>query len=197
MKIILGTASPQRRQVFESMGYEFTVMTADIDEKAIRFENPKELTIALAKAKAETIFLRVSSPCLLITADQVIMWKDEMREKPEGEEQARHYLATLHEFPCHIVNGIVVTNTETGKQVTANDISIVRFKQIPDDVITNLIQEGKVFGWAGGFATEDPVFIPYIETIQGEEGSGRGLPKNLTEQLIKEAHNSALSRTRK
>ncbi len=40
MNIILGTASPQRRQVFESMSYEFTAITADIDEKAIRFESP-------------------------------------------------------------------------------------------------------------------------------------------------------------
>lgn len=187
MKIILGTASPQRRQVFESMGYEFTVMTADINEKAIRFENPKELTIALAKAKAAAILPRVSSPALLITADQVIMWKDEMREKPENKEQARYYLATLHEAPsCH-VNGIAVTNTETGKQVTANDTSIIRFKKIPDEVITNLIQDGRVFGWAGGFTTKDPAFIPYIEAMQGDEGSGRGLPKNLTKQLIQEA----------
>ncbi|KAM1012490.1 hypothetical protein ACFX2C_042734 [Malus domestica] len=43
------------------MGYEFTVVTADIDEKSIRTEKPEELVLVLAKAKADAIISKLQS----------------------------------------------------------------------------------------------------------------------------------------
>nr|POF03489.1 hypothetical protein CFP56_52052 [Quercus suber] len=37
------------------MGYEFTIMSADIDEKCIRKEKPEDLVMALAEAKVDAI----------------------------------------------------------------------------------------------------------------------------------------------
>ncbi|KAA0041604.1 maf-like protein [Cucumis melo var. makuwa] len=54
-KIILGSSSVARRKILSEMGYEFTIMSADIDEKAIRKEKPEELVVALAEAKADAI----------------------------------------------------------------------------------------------------------------------------------------------
>ncbi|KAL3378021.1 hypothetical protein AABB24_004117, partial [Solanum stoloniferum] len=50
-KIILGSSSMARRKILADMGYEFTVMGADIDEKRIRKDNAEELVVALAEAK--------------------------------------------------------------------------------------------------------------------------------------------------
>ncbi|XP_052115938.1 uncharacterized protein LOC107483234 isoform X1 [Arachis duranensis] len=77
-KIILGSSSVARRKILSEMGYEFTKMTADIDEKSIRKETPEELVMALAEAKAEAIlqklpvddYLKDAEPTLLITCDQ-------------------------------------------------------------------------------------------------------------------------------
>ncbi|XP_016647737.1 PREDICTED: maf-like protein DDB_G0281937 [Prunus mume] len=55
-KIILGSASVARRKILAEMGYEFTVMTADIDEKCIRKEKPEELVLVLAQAKVWSSF---------------------------------------------------------------------------------------------------------------------------------------------
>ena len=73
MKIILGSQSKGRRHVLESMGYEFGVMSSNIDEKAIRFNDPQKLTIALAHAKADALLPRIQEPALLITSDQVVL----------------------------------------------------------------------------------------------------------------------------
>ncbi|XLS54359.1 hypothetical protein HN51_004114 [Arachis hypogaea] len=51
LQIILGSSSVARRKILSEMGYEFTKMTADIDEKSIRKETPEELVMALAEAK--------------------------------------------------------------------------------------------------------------------------------------------------
>ncbi|XP_020700399.1 7-methyl-GTP pyrophosphatase isoform X1 [Dendrobium catenatum] len=77
-KIILGSSSSSRRQILSDMGYEFSIMAADIDEKQIRMEKPEELVMALAEAKADAIisklqineFTEKDEPTLLITADQ-------------------------------------------------------------------------------------------------------------------------------
>ncbi|GKV04856.1 hypothetical protein SLEP1_g16955 [Rubroshorea leprosula] len=50
-KIILGSSSIARRKILAEMGYEFTTMTAGIDEKVVRKETPEELVVALAEAK--------------------------------------------------------------------------------------------------------------------------------------------------
>ncbi|XP_009772917.1 uncharacterized protein [Nicotiana sylvestris] len=81
-KIILGSSSMARRKILADMGYDFTVMTADIDEKSIRKENAEELVVALAEAKADAIMSRLETtdhleenthPTLLITADTIFL----------------------------------------------------------------------------------------------------------------------------
>lgn len=56
--------------------------TADIDEKAIRRENPEELVVAIAQAKADEIISKLGGqsqfahdpqPTLLITSDTVLL----------------------------------------------------------------------------------------------------------------------------
>ncbi|KAM1434546.1 hypothetical protein ACFX2I_042614 [Malus domestica] len=77
-KIILGSASIARRKILAEMGYEFTVVTADIDEKSIRTGKPEELVLVLAKAKADAIISKLQSinnqekdaePTIVIAAD--------------------------------------------------------------------------------------------------------------------------------
>ena len=187
MKLILGTASKQRRDVFEKMGYkEFEVLAADIDERVIRLEDPKELTIALAKAKAKAIMQRIDEPAILITADQVISWANTIREKPQSREEAKEFLMSYHQVPAFIVNGVVVTNTESGKQAQGNDYTKVVFDKIPEDVAEEMVEELDVFTWAGGFAVKEPAFKPYIKNLEGLAGSSRGLPEKLTKELIAE-----------
>jgi len=64
------------------MGYEFTTMTADIDEKGIRREKPEELVMVLAEAKADAILSKLkimdykdSDPTLLLTSDIVYCFR--------------------------------------------------------------------------------------------------------------------------
>ncbi len=71
----------------ESMGYDFEVMASDIDEKKIRFDDPKKMTLALAVAKAENLLAKIKEPAILITTDLVVICSNKIREKPENAEQ--------------------------------------------------------------------------------------------------------------
>lgn len=92
-QIILGTQSVSRRAVVDELAQQFAFkvssITADIDEKAIRTPDPKDLVMMLAHAKARAIAKKLKDsgsyikPGYLVTCDQVMTLSCN-RWSPEG-----------------------------------------------------------------------------------------------------------------
>lgn len=186
MKIILGSQSPQRQTLLRNAGYDFTIMTADIDEKSIRSDNFEQLPLIIARAKSDALLPAIKDPTILITSDTVVIYNGELREKPESEGQAFSFLKTYPLYPAEIVSAVVVINTSTHKKAEGFDKASVHFKDIPDDIIRQLIKKERVLNAAGGFTIEDPLLKPYIERIVGNKDTVLGLPVKLTQKLINE-----------
>ena len=183
-KIILGSGSRARKEVLQKLGYDFEIMAADIDERAIRDSDPKKLTSKLANAKALILLEKINFPALLITADQVVNYNGVIREKPETPQEARNFLKSYEKFPAETINTVVVTDTASGRKIEASDNAKIYFKKIPDNIIEQLITEANVFKQAGGFSIWDPLVKPYIQRIEGEEESIMGLPAKITKELL-------------
>ncbi|KAF7052449.1 hypothetical protein CFC21_060545 [Triticum aestivum] len=153
--------------------------SADIDEKAIRREKPEELVKALAEAKADAIQLNLRNrdsrdlPTLLITSDQVKVSKGMIRERPTSTEEAREFIKGYSGDVAFAVNYILVTNLSTGGRKGGWDIPEVK--------------EGGMTCVAGGLRLMHPSSLPFIKELVGTMDSVRGLPKNLTEKLIRES----------
>ncbi|XP_012071862.1 7-methyl-GTP pyrophosphatase isoform X7 [Jatropha curcas] len=195
-KIILGSSSIARRKILAEMGYEFTVTTADIDEKCIRKEKPEELVMALAEAKADAILSKLRADnnqendgelSILIAADTVVVYEGSIREKPSSEEEARQFLKGYSGGHAATVSSVLVTNLKTGFRKVEWDRVEIYFHEIPDEVIEKLIEEGLVLRVAGGLIIEHPLILPYVKEVVGTTDSVMGLPKALTEKLMKEA----------
>eukprot|EP00252_Welwitschia_mirabilis_P002807 TRINITY_DN1279_c0_g1_i4.p1 TRINITY_DN1279_c0_g1~~TRINITY_DN1279_c0_g1_i4.p1 ORF type:complete len:204 (-),score=53.26 TRINITY_DN1279_c0_g1_i4:165-776(-) len=192
-QIILGSASEARQSVLREMGFDFNVITADIDEKAIRRHNAEDLVMALAEAKAEAIRRKLehmqdtqhtSKTTLLITADQVVVHEGLIKEKPSTEEEARQFIKGYLRAPACTVGSVLVSNLKTGMKKGGLDKAEVYFHPIPDEVIESLIKEGMVFKAAGGLLVEHPLTSPFVEAVVGTIDSVMGLPKELTQSLI-------------
>nr|KJB29568.1 hypothetical protein B456_005G107900 [Gossypium raimondii] len=147
-KIILGSSSLPRRKILTEMGYEFTLMSADIDEKGIRKEKPEELVMALAEAKADAILQRLpvgdyvkeAEPTLLITSDQVVVYEGVIREKPANEEEAHQFIKGYSGGHAATVGSVLVTNLKTGFRKGEWDRVEIHFHEIPDEVIEKLVR---------------------------------------------------------
>ena len=170
----------------QKAGYDFEVMAANIDEKAIRKENPEELVTDISNAKADTLLSQIKEPVILITSDQVILYKGEIREKPVGEVEATEFLRSYSEAPAMTLGATVVINTTTGKRVSGLQKTTVYFKPMPESFIKEYIASGQPFKGAGGFVIQDDVLAPYIDHIEGKIDSAAGLSMELLEKLIKE-----------
>ena len=184
MHIILGSQSLGRRELLSAMGYVFAVMPAHIDERAIRSADPGALTLALAHAKADALLPQIHEPALLITADQVVVWRGTIREKPAHAEEARTFLRGYAEGQAETVTAVVVTHTAMGVRQQGIDRATVWFRRIPEEVIDQVIARREVFAYAGGFSITDPLLSAYIERVDGTAESVIGLPTALTRHLI-------------
>jgi septum formation protein len=65
-RVVLGSSSSSRRAIFDELvaefsGLSYTVVTADIDEKALRDPLPERLVTALAHAKADAIVAKLTT----------------------------------------------------------------------------------------------------------------------------------------
>eukprot|EP00878_Enallax_costatus_P003604 GHUV01003818.1.p1 GENE.GHUV01003818.1~~GHUV01003818.1.p1 ORF type:complete len:137 (+),score=10.67 GHUV01003818.1:628-1038(+) len=104
-RIILGTASSSRRAIMDSLAekyaFRYEVLKADIDEKAIRHDEPRQLVMSLAHAKADTLMQQLQEESkgagdgrpatFLITCDQVVVHDGQIREKPEDIAEVHRY----------------------------------------------------------------------------------------------------------
>jgi septum formation protein len=186
MKIILGSGSPWRARILAEMGYNFEIMPPDIDEKAVRRDDPKELVLALAEAKARHLRPRIDKHSVLITSDQVVTCGGRMLEKPKDEAQAREFIALAGQHESETISSVMVVNTETGKEAKGIDIAKIWFKPIPEDVVDKIIAKGDIYRVSGGLDADDPLVRPFVVKREGTIDSILGLPKELTKRLLKE-----------
>ncbi|EKE01535.1 MAG: hypothetical protein ACD_21C00107G0013 [uncultured bacterium] len=184
MKIILGSKSPGRKQILTKIGYEFTIIDPNIDEKAIRNDDPEQLVSALAKAKAQAILPKINEPTILITSDQVVRCNGKILEKPKDQNEAREFLQMYMQHPAETITAVTVTNTLNKKQETGVDTAKIWFRPISETMIKKIASQEYVVHCAGGFSLGDPMLKKYIAKIDGTPESITGLPIELTQRLI-------------
>jgi septum formation protein len=93
--------------------------------------------------------------------------------------QARTFIKGYSNSFSSTVGSVLVTNLRTGKRAEGVDTAKIFFKDIPESIINQLIQEGGIFNCAGGLMIEHPLVTPLITKIHGTTDSIMGLPKVL------------------
>lgn len=184
-------------------------VSADIDEKAIRHEDPKELVMALAHAKADAILgdpvkraamlggTEDAGPAgvYLVTCDQVVVHRGRILEKPESEAEARAMIRGYAEAPAMTVGSTVVTEVRRGVRKARVDVATIQFVEggLQEADVDALIAEGEVFWCAGGLMVEHDRVQPYVCGIEGGMDSVMGLRKESVVELISQLLSSRSS----
>jgi len=191
MKIILGSSSKGRRDVITEVGYEFEVITPDIDEKVIHTDNPRDLPLAIAREKAKALKLKISNlvtdPALVIVGDQIVLCDGHVQGKPEDEKEARVFYERYNAgHPAETISALIVFNTQSGKSAEGVDCVKIYLKHLPEEMINSYISSGMGMSCSGAFGIEHEAIVPYIDRVEGDIDSVRGLPMKLLKSLIEE-----------
>ena len=175
MKIILASQSPFRKHALDILGLEYETIPSNIDESAIKHEDPKELAKMLSKAKALKI-AEDNPDSIIISADLLDVLHGEIIGKPEDIDQAKAMLRAFSGQTFEIVTGLVVYNTKTEKILATTEVCKVRFRELSDFEINDYVARFPVLKCAGGFEADG--LLRFAEYIEGNYNFKAAMPIN-------------------
>jgi MAF protein len=181
LPLLLGSASPRRREILARLGLPYTVSVAPGDEDAAQAHyqgSSHNLAQWTAAHKALMIFTRPEAlQHLVITADTTVILDDEILGKPRDEAHAREMLTALRGRWHEVVTGVVVSTLVNGQiqMRGANCITPVLMRPYSDAEIAAYIASGDPMDKAGAYGIQHTTFKP-AERIQGCYHNVVGLP---------------------
>lgn len=179
-KLILASGSPRRAEILSSVGWEFVIHVADINEDERPGESPTDYVVRLAREKAEAV--AVNYPVgIVLGADTTVVIDDQILAKPVDLEDARRMLRMLAGNWHEVLTGVaVVKNNAT---YSALQSTRVKFAQMSDSEINFLAERGDPLDKAGAYAVQAQAAL-FIEGIEGDYWNVVGLPVSLVYELI-------------
>ena len=184
--LILGSASPRRRELLSLITEDFTVRLADIDERAL--ENDLEqrhvpacqVSEELASAKAHAVFEMLDQDSrdssVVIGADTSVILDDVIYGKPESKEDAKRMLTNLSGRKHVVATGVSLVFEGGEKRFT--DVSLVEFYPLDDyqkNVIERYIESGDPMDKAGAYGIQSGGAL-LVRGIEGDFLNVVGLP---------------------
>lgn len=161
MRLILGSASPRRRELLAQIGVTpDEIRPADIDETPLKGEPPRDYALRLASEKAAAV--AAGDGDLVLTADTVVAVGRRILGKPADEAEAVRFLLLLSGRRHRVITGVALRH---GERVWSRRVEAqVKFKRLSDEEVSAYIRSGEWRGKAGGYAIQGigAAFIPWI-----------------------------------
>ena len=187
MKYILASASPRRKELLAKTGIEYTVIPSNVEENITKTE-PGEIVMELALLKASDVFDQYADgDTMIIGADTIVVYKDEILGKPKDINDARDMLSMLSDRTHQVFTGMALVSMQDGKKQikTFFERTDVTFYPITREDIDRYVESGDPFDKAGGYGIQTD-FAVHIREIHGDFNNVVGLPVGKLYQELKE-----------
>jgi len=179
LPIILASKSPRRQELMKSMNLEFKVILKEVDESYPEELLPAEIAIYIAKKKAAA-FTGDSRESIVITADTIVAYNNEILGKPEDVTHATEMLTKLSGTNHQVYTGVSIAYA--GKMQSFYDVTEVFFNPLTKEQIEYYITNFNPFDKAGAYGIQDWIGLVAVDKIIGSYTNVMGLP---TEKLYK------------
>ena len=181
---ILASKSPRRQQLLRSLGIDFEVKTKEVDETYPDDLFKNEIPVYLARKKAKPFKYNLCQNELLITADTIVYYENDVLGKPGNNEEARQMLQMLSGHEHQVITGVCLTSAK--KQTAFFAVSNVQFKHLTENEIEYYITNFKPFDKAGAYGIQEWIGTIGITHIEGSFYNVMGLPiQKLYEEIQK------------
>ena len=197
-RLVLASASPRRSELLRSVGLQFDIVPADIDEATLPGEAPSDYVARLSNEKARVVAERVGGGVIVIAADTTVDVDGRILEKPVDDPDARRMLRLLS-GRTHLVHTGVTTlsfgvgSGKTGLPVSVVVETVVRFVELSERAIDWYVATGEHAGKAGAYGIQGTAGA-FVERIDGSVTNVIGLPLAETVALLAATVSSTGSR---
>ena len=181
--VVLASQSPRRHELLRSIGLEFRVEAADVDESWHADEDPIAYVERVARSKAETIADRLGHPAdtVVIAADTTVDVDGQIFAKPTDDDDARRMLRLLS-GRTHQVHTAVFCWAATGVHVDTATTEVT-FVRLTDELIDWYLSMGEHRDKAGAYAMQGAAGA-LVSRISGSPSNVIGLPLASTVTLL-------------
>lgn len=182
-KIILGSASPRRKELLAGLCVEFEVDTRNNFEETYSDDIPHDkIPEVLSQGKSYGFHRELAYDEILITSDTLVLCEDHVMGKPADIDEAYSMLRLLSGKSHKVITAI--TLRDSSKTSTLSDTALVHFKELSDDEIYYYIDNFKPFDKAGAYGIQEWIGYIGIDKIEGSYFTIMGFPVHLVYQEL-------------
>lgn len=179
-QFILASNSPRRKELLSLLGLDFTIQVSPIDERAVEaalpqhLRTPSQLVAQMAQAKGLAVANHAQAGQIVIAADTIVAYDNQILHKPKDEADAQAMLSKLSGQTHTVYTGMSVIylteNTENTENpivhtsVTATDVT---FRTLTQQEIQDYIATGEPMDKAGAYGIQGKGCI-LVDRIQGD-----------------------------
>ena len=182
MNVLLGSASPRRRDLLAQMGLEFAVVSPDVDETPLGREDPVAYVRRLAVAKSAAIG-PADDATLVITADTTVDLGGDILGKPADSTEATAMLRRLSARTHRVHTGVALRRGD--RTVTDVVTSLVTFVPLTAAAIEWYVGTGEPLDKAGAYAIQGAGAV-LVQRVRGGVTNIVGLPLHSVVRLAGE-----------
>lgn len=182
-KIVLASTSPRRRELLSQLGYQFSVVSPDIEEVKQAQESAQQYVerLSLEKAMAGLELSDLSS--VVVGSDTVVVLNGHVLEKPNDFEHAKAMLQGMSGEKHQVLTAVsVVSKNKQSSVVVTTD---VWFKTLSEKEIEQYWLSGEPQDKAGSYGIQG-LGGRFVTRIEGSYYAVVGLPLYETDQLLQE-----------
>lgn len=183
-KLVLGSQSPRRKYILEQAGFEFSVITADVEEIYPADMPVRDVPEYLAGLKADAILPKADADAVVITSDTIVLLNGKIYEKPKSREHAIQVLGELSGNMHEVITGVCITSAN--KTLSFSETTKVYFDNLTTEEIEWYVDRYEVMDKAGGYAVQEGIGLIGISKLVGCYFNVMGLPVNKLYQELKQ-----------
>ena len=175
MEIILASASPRRKSLMNVLGLDFKIVVSDCEEVIDDKSKVEDIVMSLSKQKAQDVAKKVGDDCIVIGADTVVSYQNEILGKPRDKADAVRMLKLLSGKTHSVYTGFTIIKTKDNQIITDYEKSDVTFKILTDEEITNYVNTNDPLDKAGAYSIQG-IASSFVEFLDGDYNNVVGLP---------------------
>lgn len=187
--LVLGSASPRRRDILESLRIPFQVLPADVAEHVRASEPPTEYLERVVGDKLAAVAARVSREGIagVLVADTIVVLDEQILGKPADVEEAVALLTRLVGRTHTVYTRYAISSGERPEQSVCSRTveSRVTLRAAGSAEIRGYAESGEGLDKAGAYAAQGlGAFL--VQRIEGSYANVVGLPAcELVEDLLR------------
>ena len=191
VRLLLASRSPRRSHLLREAGYDFDVVPADVDERRLPDEPPRDYVVRLARAKAVAVTPgagldaddRAGDDRVVVAADTIVVIDGDVLGKPADRDEAAAMLRRLAGQTHEVLTGVAVAAGE--RVLVTVEMTRVTFAAMEPDRIAWYVATGEGDDKAGAYAAQG-LGSRFVERIEGSYTNVVGLPIARVEVLLRE-----------